>query len=229
MRGEDHSVAPGEEVEEGSPPHARGRPAAQAGRASACRITPACAGKTLRPPAATSRRSDHPRMRGEDMGIPKGHVASRGSPPHARGRRIAVCIAVCIGGITPACAGKTHCCLHCCLHRRDHPRMRGEDPVSRSGIRSHGGSPPHARGRLEEFFSPGFAGRITPACAGKTGLPNGHQGFDLDHPRMRGEDSRRQVTVCAFTGSPPHARGRLVVVEAHGAESGITPACAGKT
>ena len=168
MRGEDHSVAPGEEVEEGSPPHARGRPAAQAGRASACRITPACAGKTLRPPAATSRRSDHPRMRGEDMGIPKGHVASRGSPPHARGRRIAVCIAVCIGGITPACAGKTCCDQSAESNAKDHPRMRGEDGMVKMSEHTILGSPPHARGR-HPFGRPTnqYPG-ITPACAGKT-------------------------------------------------------------
>ena len=50
----------------------------------------------------------------------------------------------------------------------DHPRMRGEDNRVTSSRYFDFGSPPHARGRLEEFGREVATRRITPACAGKT-------------------------------------------------------------
>ena len=46
---------------------------------------------------------------------------------------------------------------------------------------------------------------------------------------MRGEDYGFLVYTPSYAGSPPHARGRPAIVTALAAESGITPACAGKT
>ena len=46
---------------------------------------------------------------------------------------------------------------------------------------------------------------------------------------MRGEDFSSLFNSCSSSGSPPHARGRLDKVKKEIDESGITPACAGKT
>ena len=46
---------------------------------------------------------------------------------------------------------------------------------------------------------------------------------------MRGEDTRPRSTCCAATGSPPHARGRLIEFAFAVSHPRITPACAGKT
>ena len=52
---------------------------------------------------------------------------------------------------------------------------------------------------------------------------------DMDHPRMRGEDSECQSSTCCHRGSPPHARGRPLTFGNMRLDLGITPACAGKT
>ena len=90
----------------GSPPHARGARALARGQPDRLRITPACAGSTSSPTTWSSIAADHPRMRGEHIGLGgdvllktritpacagstgAGRRASRpatGSPPHARG------------------------------------------------------------------------------------------------------------------------------------------------
>ena len=46
---------------------------------------------------------------------------------------------------------------------------------------------------------------------------------------MRGEDVEEQGEGPDSEGSPPHARGRLDVLSEAAVDTGITPACAGKT
>ena len=150
MRGEDSDFCCWVGVEQGSPPHARGRPTNQPDPESVMGITPACAGKTCRGRTPTESVSDHPRMRGEDLPFSVRDIAKAGSPPHARGRR-------------------QTCSL---LHRTslDHPRMRGEDGNYAEYLTTSDGSPPHARGRRQILIRVERRDRITPACAGKTAV-----------------------------------------------------------
>ena len=46
---------------------------------------------------------------------------------------------------------------------------------------------------------------------------------------MRGEHAAVLAFAVILTGSPPHARGALLMVTARAACAGITPACAGST
>ena len=196
---------------EGSPPHARGRPAKKAGSSFERRITPACAGKTVSLPQALGLGRDHPRMRGEDTSLKPVVSKKFGSPPHARGRHGTPLTDTAKAGITPACAGKTVSCSRVGALCRDHPRMRGEDSWRSSRPTSPSGSPPHARGRLHAGPVDEKPERITPACAGKThSSPILISRLHLDHPRMRGEDAIYYVDPITVGGSPPHARGRLV-------------------
>ena len=172
----------------GSPPHARGRPPRSRRRARACRITPACAGKTAIPYSYSFSHSDHPRMRGEDSKTNGGKSTATGSPPHARGRRTRKRNRTLAGGITPACAGKTLRSISSRSRTPDHPRMRGEDALADMRGEFEAGSPPHARGRHVHYLK--LVGRegITPACAGKTVRCVHAVTLCGDHPRMRGED-----------------------------------------
>ena len=68
-------------------------------------------------------------MRGEDTYITSTRSPENGSPPHARGRLLAVTHPDKQTGITPACAGKTWALC--------------------SGLGRVRGSPPHARGRQQ--------------------------------------------------------------------------------
>ena len=181
MRGEDALVELAVGRRRGSPPHARGR-RTQLWRPRFCRgITPACAGKTKDKTHAWDDDADHPRMRGEDFTRRPGTSTSAGSPPHARGRRVAETENRGRPGITPACAGKTTM-----EPRRD--RRRGEDVGFELRRHRERGSPPHARGRRRLRRRRRRVEGITPACAGKTICRTSSRCSSTDHPRMRGED-----------------------------------------
>ena len=152
----------------GSPPHGRGK-VANANQASVPHgITPAWAGKRPAGPCGRRRSWDHPRIGGEKG---TGQIAVRsiaGSPPHRRGKGVAVAGVPVAGGITPAQAGKSPSCPTHSAARRDHPRMGGEkEPYSVFRL-SQQGSPPHRRGKVSVMLSiPAHIG-ITPAWAGKS-------------------------------------------------------------
>ena len=229
MRGEDQRSRAHHFTASGSPPHARGRRGCCAQRSRSGRITPACAGKTSRRPGGRRSATDHPRMRGEDKGRMNKMREGLGSPPHARGRRVGSGYVRVKNRITPACAGKTAFLRLPEPVAADHPRMRGEDGFGPSKGVWRSGSPPHARGRPRNGKRRRLGGRITPACAGKTGRAQGVGHGDRDHPRMRGEDSPTKKLSSTPKGSPPHARGRPRRYSDGLKAERITPACAGKT
>ena len=209
MRGEDARSRETATSSGGSPPHARGRLGVGEQRGHPQGITPACAGKTRAASAIFRPRTDHPRMRGEDIKVAVLRKSPQGSPPHARGRPGFSVRRRPGGRITPACAGKTN---------------RNE-----IGRYAATGSPPHARGRLTGLSRKESSRGITPACAGKTVCRTSNFQLSPDHPRMRGEDWRRSVSSDGDSGSPPHARGRPPLLSCLTPSSRITPACAGKT
>ena len=151
MRGEDPDEDARQAPPQGSPPHARGRLRHQEHRRLQQRITPACAGKTLRRKVHCEFPWDHPRMRGEDCADRLPCAGEQGSPPHARGRLELGVHALLDRRITPACAGKTATATPCVVVWKDHPRMRGEDSVTNVGSPFVAGSPPHARGRQLDY------------------------------------------------------------------------------
>ena len=208
-RGDDlptHSVM---RVRSGSPPHARGRRVQQGVAVRTLRFTPARAGTTpaTRPPAASC--PVHPRTRGDDDMNGWGLVPSRGSPPHARGRR--------------ACRGTAS------APPTVHPRTRGDDVVQFGQSGTGLGSPPHARGRLAARARADLEARFTPARAGTT-TSSGEPSSGLPvHPRTRGDDSSRSALATPGLGSPPHARGRRSAFRRQGRCLRFTPARAGTT
>ena len=250
MRGEDVEGKSRNKRRYGSPPHARGRPTEVVSDQTGEGITPACAGKTPAMCTSYSPSGDHPRMRGEDMGLIPSEGTPTGSPPHARGRldresmkvaldmdhprmrgEDAAELAVEVPGLgsPPHARGRPTRSVSATSRKRDHPRMRGEDFLRplRDALRA--GSPPHARGRRASARYPATPPRITPACAGKTGKLIHYSATSTDHPRMRGEDMIHVRMNARYAGSPPHARGRLWRPSSRAARARITPACAGKT
>ena len=65
MRGERSAIATPSSVTAGSSPHARGTPAADDPMTALVRFIPACAGNAALPQSRATRRTVHPRMRGE--------------------------------------------------------------------------------------------------------------------------------------------------------------------
>ena len=71
--------------------------------------------------------------------------------------------------------------------------------------------------------------RITPACAGKTTVKDRIGSSKRDHPRVCGKDSSGRRGSVPGQGSPPRVRERHSSSFFNHRQSGITPACAGKT
>ena len=86
MRGEKRFPFERLAVDEGSPPHARGKVSKFHSPNLAGGITPACAGKRHNALSNPFQFKDHPRMRGEKAHIQWKIGLPTGSPPHARGK-----------------------------------------------------------------------------------------------------------------------------------------------
>ena len=157
------------------------------------RITPAYAGKRKRMVQSSSPPQDHPRMCGKKPKVMNLVLVRPGSPPHVRGKELRTAFKPCRLGITPACAGKSGKGSHRTDRGQDHPRMCGEKGAPcRWGSRWRG-SPPHVRGKDGKTPLLLDAGRITPACAGKSGWPSFGPPAHQDHPRMCGE---KRIAFC---------------------------------
>ena len=193
------------------------------------RITPACAGKTSRERPAESRRADHPRVCGENLGLMTSTTAATGSPPRVRGKRRTLSAGSSAMRITPACAGKTcTASAHIC-ERTDHPRVCGENVCSIAHAPALYGSPPRVRGKHAKKLRRVSEPRITPACAGKTRRPGGRGCWTADHPRVCGENTDAKKALASEDGSPPRVRGKPLASSVYLRCRRITPACAGKT
>ena len=214
---------------DGSSPLARGLPIRPGQTDHAVGIIPARAGFTNDPLSRLVRSSDHPRSRGVYKTRVSPHKKFSGSSPLARGlrpRRIAVRLE---GRIIPARAGFTRPpdCLRCRLP--DHPRSRGVYHPVWSGVESHFGSSPLARGLLDHRAEPGVPDRIIPARAGFTSRASTCPRSSTDHPRSRGVYPVVPVPHRRIPGSSPLARGLPPRGRRKYGRSRIIPARAGFT
>ena len=154
-------------------------------------------------------------MRGEQSSAFISSASLRGSPPLARGtvrsyagqnapRGITPACAgnslqnkppACAGGITPACAGNRHTEDKAYHGIGDHPRLRGEQRVDMPSVFSSWGSPPLARGTGYYHCLRHTQARITPACAGNSRYNHAVAASRRDHPRLRGEQTKKRLVV----------------------------------
>ena len=172
----------------GSPPRVRGKGHVCHCSLVCCRITPACAGKSLLrvvgqcyepgiTPARAGKRTsdaagiafwwDHPRVCGEKSSSSSRLSCASGSPPRMRGKESGCVPGLPGSRITPAHAGKRDKTAIFEEWCRDHPCVCGEKtkPVPAGGILM--GSPPRVRGKAVAQGAHVLAAGITPAYAGK--------------------------------------------------------------
>ncbi len=213
----------------GSPPRVRGKRCRRSIFCQDCRITPACAGKTLSPALRVSAPTDHPRVCGENGTRASKKRAPCGSPPRMRGKRENTCPPSARGRITPAHAGKTTSVPLNNPLWTDHPRACGENASIVLYFATLVGSPPRMRGKRHPQGQEWPLSRITPACAGKTVPVVIEKHAPEDHPRVCGENCLGARKSNPANGSPPRVRGKLAVRIARLFVVRITPACAGKT
>ena len=229
IRGEDDRQAPVVWLGAGSPPHSRGRQSDEWTAWGMIGLTPAFAGKTRVYRVSSSTHRAHPRIRGEDQVVVEIHGRVQGSPPHSRGRQWVAAPGLVYWGLTPAFAGKTARNATGDRRRKAHPRIRGEDQFCTLTPAAQHGSPPHSRGRRHAPERWPGRDRLTPAFAGKTRYTNSGRPVVKAHPRIRGEDSLPGDRWGETDGSPPHSRGRHIVIHKIFSYARLTPAFAGKT
>ena len=213
----------------GSPPRMRGKESLWAGRGSSGRITPAYAGKRFHHVLRPCAPRDHPRVCGEKEPSSLASFSDRGSPPRMRGKVLFFPLEVLLVGITPAYAGKRELHQHDENIGEDHPRVCGEKHLGKPSEVKRRGSPPRMRGKvpLARHFVHGDG--ITPAYAGKRGVPVLARADDADHPRVCGEKPKISTIRPSSLGSPPRMRGKASGLVAQKTDAGITPAYAGKS
>ncbi len=229
MRGDHRIPRLRGDLQRGPPPHARGPPGRGAGVKLLTGTTPACAGTTVAPAAASAGGRDHPRMRGDHVDHQVSLAEQRGPPPHARGPPWPPYWLGSQMGTTPACAGTTGVPRRGPQIERDHPRMRGDHCLMPRTTLRRPGPPPHARGPPDGSVDQGPPTGTTPACAGttrRTALARSNCG---DHPRMRGDHVAKEAAAENPVGPPPHARGPRAAGHRPRGHRGTTPACAGTT
>ena len=119
---------------------------------------------------------------------------------------------------------------------RRHDQRAGSPPLARgtpSPYRPHGsgvfGSPPLARGTLRADTQQPFICRLTPARAGNTALRQCKLRKHTAHPRSRGEHELGPEAAAGTGGSPPLARGTLLLTRRSRQRRRLTPARAGNT
>ena len=111
----------------GSSPLTRGKPAADSVPSTRVGIIPAHAGKTCWAFLKFQPPEDHPRSRGENLGLLVLEIAAVGSSPLTRGKRLGFLSGDLAAGIIPAHAGKTVIVSLAVWVSGDHPRSRGEN------------------------------------------------------------------------------------------------------
>ena len=229
IRGEHRPRGPSRKSACGSSPHTRGAPPDGKGKHAHRRIIPAYAGSTTPSSTGSTTSPDHPRIRGDDPPI-SGRAGSRtGSSPHTRGARQVFPRGCRRLGIIPAYAGSTLASAPLVATEEDHPRIRGEHGPPRSISTSQTGSSPHTRGARKTPASIRPSPGIIPAYAGSTGPRPPARRTSTDHPRIRGEHSRRSKDVLPTSGSSPHTRGARRIPPRFDGRGGIIPAYAGST
>ena len=115
------------------------------------------------------------------------------------------------------------------VNEEDHPRVCGEKNDMTPAPAPSPGSPPRVRGKVHALSLIPRLRRITPACAGKSGIAPASSFAMPDHPRVCGEKSPVVSLISARGGSPPRVRGKDSAEIRCVGRPGITPACAGKS
>ena len=227
------------------PPHERGKHLTIRLLTQPYRTTPTLAEKTIASASGITFPPPHPRTRGENLLSTLGSRASSDSPPHSRGKRIALDRHLYLDP-PPHSRGKHHHHFFVLPLVRLTPALAGKTfSLGMEGI-SITDSPPHARGNrlLESVESathprtrgenlsrrtPNSSHRLTPALAGKTRVDGFPHTPPSPHPRTRGENTFLDKGILLDYASPPHSRGKRGASVGLAVCCRLTPALAGKT
>ena len=156
-------------------------------------------------------------------------MMSWGSSPRVRGKRFHAHDDYPASRLIPACAGKTGRGRSFVHPLRAHPRVCGENITISLRASIHRGSSPRVRGKPALDPHQAGAGRLIPACAGKTEQVVFCRIRPGAHPRVCGENAPPRSSSARASGSSPRVRGKRRPLPHRIGCRGLIPACAGKT
>ena len=227
--GENSRLARDIDIPLGSSPRVRGKRRTRSAWSASMRLIPACAGKTGRTVTTRARPPAHPRVCGENVSRWTSASEASGSSPRVRGKQLLDGLGGVGGGLIPACAGKTTSTPGSTQSWTAHPRVCGENGAGADPDGVLDGSSPRVRGKHPHGHQQIAAGRLIPACAGKTlGVPPWDLGH-MAHPRVCGENMCIAPVPWESTGSSPRVRGKPAPAKTPDRRRRLIPACAGKT
>ena len=195
-RGENFPVFGRLPLRTGSSPLTRGKRHPRPLHATAPRLIPAHAGKTMASVLSVCPLSAHPRSRGENALLGSRRSVRAGSSPLTRGKRVRHRQVKAGSRLIPAHAGKTWTRNAQTESGEAHPRSRGENDRVGTTEGTVTGSSPLTRGKLPLFGTVPPLWRLIPAHAGKTITRLYRHGNLPAHPRSRGENDRGYRCAC---------------------------------
>ena len=229
MGGENAGVPDTAPIPEGSSPRGRGKRYPRRNRRRPARLIPAWAGKTRLLRWRSGWAGAHPRVGGENRGVPPARRNNQGSSPRGRGKRRDTRPARTSTRLIPAWAGKTLYVDVVPSMRGAHPRVGGENSAMPAPMALSAGSSPRGRGKREQRLAGRVLGGLIPAWAGKT-HPIGYQALGTRaHPRVGGENRGGGCDGDGGEGSSPRGRGKRGRPRTRKRCRRLIPAWAGKT
>ena len=155
----------------GSSPRARGTGIGGPLQPAPPRFIPACAGNRIAGSGAVAQPTVHPRVRGEQISTAARMACQFGSSPRARGPVHHPLLHRTQHRFIPACAGNSFAPAGVRRAFPVHPRVRGEQIVSKVRALLGDGSSPRARGTAIVRRPGCLEARFIPACAGNSPRP----------------------------------------------------------
>ena len=152
----------------GTSPRMRGKQRGAYGCFRCTRNIPAYAGKTVCVNSVTITFPEHPRVCGENSAFTAWFCPRNGTSPRMRGKPRPVMWCVSQARNIPAYAGKTDGLRISYRPASEHPRVCGENEVSKAYMLFMQGTSPRMRGKRFLVPSATVGARNIPAYAGKT-------------------------------------------------------------
>ena len=152
VRGEQARAGASALLRIGSSPRARGTVPMSRKAATRRRFIPACAGNSRPQEGQALHPPVHPRVRGEQAVPWSVSNAQAGSSPRARGTGVSGNYTFQEIRFIPACAGNSACGGIISDPTTVHPRVRGEQRVTRPMAPGYPGSSPRARGTVFQYI-----------------------------------------------------------------------------
>ena len=138
---------------------------------------------------------------------------SPGSSPRVRGTGHFYLLTGLIARFIPACAGNRHSRIQHVYASPVHPRVCGEQNLTRPEQPEQLGSSPRVRGTADNYALQSPKLRFIPACAGNRIQQPEYPVMSTVHPRVCGEQRAIEPLVAARFGSSPRVRGTGRVVD----------------